>query len=271
MTLSCLRVGLNMYQDFGHKSFWQHLTKERDELEILLQEVGSRAYELILVSQNALWVLERQADSSAAVDECSGHEDQSLPSIKPGPVVSEDLYDVEDPVDVAIREKYREMWEKIWTRLARYCAPEKSVFYQERIKVIYACVRRAIYTDPSLMVVAQNYQSVTSFLNDSTLDLAIVEKLWRAIKGLYVHDVRAAIDDVLRPWNDGGDFVAVLNARVYKDPSGSPMPFHGWGHMTAFFLCYSCVRKVCKTVCISNLNGNSVIYSISGRLKTSWS
>ena len=212
--------------------------------------MGSRAYELILASQNALWVLERQAGSSAPEKDCSGHEDQTLPSTKPTPALPEDLSEVEDPVDVALRRKCREIWERIWTRLARYCAPVKSRFYQERIKVIYACVRRAVYREPSLMLVAQNYQSVTSFLNDSNLDLAIVEKLWRAIKSLYVHDVRAAIDDVLRPWNDGGDFVVVLNARVYKDLSGASLPFHAWGHMTALFLCYTCVRKVCKTVCI---------------------
>lgn len=216
----------------------------------MLQAVEKRAYELLLAAQDALWVLERQVDHSGQDGDCSGHDDRPLARTPPSstPIYNDDQLEIEDPVDVALREKRREIWEKIWTRLARYCAPSNSRFYQERIKVIYACVRRAIYIDPTLMLAAQNYVTVTSFLRDSTLDLATVEKFWMAIKGLTVDDVRAAVDDVLRPWSDGGEYVVVLNARVYKTTSGDTLPFHAWGHMAAVFLCYSCIRRACQTV-----------------------
>jgi hypothetical protein len=82
---------------------------------------------------------------------------------------------------------------KIKTRLARYCTPASSKQYNERIKVIHACVRRAVYTDAKLLVVAQNYKSVMTLLTDSTLDVRIVETLWTAIRHLGMHEVRAAI------------------------------------------------------------------------------
>jgi hypothetical protein len=215
--------------------------------------VEKRAYELILASQDALWVLERQTDSLEPSEDCSGHEDQPLGTTasSQSTETTVDRSDIEDPLDVALRQKCWELWEKIRTQLARYCAPVHSRYYHERIKVICSSVRRAIYTDPALMLVAQNYKTVTLFLRDSNIDVSTVEKLWHVIKRLNVHDVRAAIDDVLRPKDGGGEYVVVLGARVYKDLSGMSLPFHAWGHMTAHFLCYSCVRKVCKKVRIS--------------------
>jgi hypothetical protein len=103
------------------------------------------------------------------------------------------LYVVRSPADTRIRCSL--LWEKIKTRLARYCAPFSSRFYKERIRVIHACVRRAIYTDAKLLVVAQNYTTVMGLLTDATLDVRIVEKLWYAIRHLYVHEVRAAIGE----------------------------------------------------------------------------
>ncbi|KAJ7236856.1 hypothetical protein B0H12DRAFT_1139714 [Mycena haematopus] len=235
--------------DFGHKTFWHALVKQLYKIEALLSDVEQRACALLLESQNALWVLELQADQSESMqDDCSGHDDAVLSAkSKPRPSPT-DVVDVEDPLDVAIREKCNLLWEKIRTRLARYCAPAKSKFYDERITIIHACVRRAIYTDAKLLVVAQNYKNVMALLTDTALDVQTVEKLWHAIRHLYVHEVRAALDDVLRP-NDGpGEYVTVLGGRVYKDLSGISFPFHAWGHMTALFQCYSCVRRVCKTV-----------------------
>ena len=165
--------------------------------------------------------------------------------IPPAPIV---LEDIEDPIDVAIREKRVELWELIWTRLARYCAPERSRYYKERLKVIWACVCRAVWTDPTLMLVAQNYRSPKSLLKDSKLDLPTVERLWNAIKDLYVDDVRAATDDVLHPVREKGEYVVVLGTRVHKELADISLPLHGWGHLTAVDPCYSCVRKVCKTV-----------------------
>ncbi|KAJ7468940.1 hypothetical protein B0H11DRAFT_1395233 [Mycena galericulata] len=235
--------------DFGHKTFWHYLVKQLLKIESLLAEVEQRACELVLEAQNALWVLELQTDPPETPQEnCSGHDDGIFSAPRKASPSPTNVADVEDPLDVALREKCSLLWEKIKTRLARYCAPALSKYYKERINIIHACVRRAIYTDPKLLVVAQNYASVTGLLEDAALDVRIVEKLWCAIRNLYVHEVRAAIDDVLRPRDGPGEYVAVLGGRVYKDLSGGPFPFHAWGHMAALFMCYSCVRRVCKTV-----------------------
>ena len=237
-------------QDFGHKTFWYSLNKQRDEVEGILEDVERRAYELLLASQNAMWVLDQQHE--APVEECGVFDDEPLskPQKKPPPSAPIVLEDIEDPLDVAMREKRFELLGKIWARLARYCAPAKSRYYKEREAVIWACVCRAVYTDPSLMLVAQNYQLAISLVKDkdSKLDLPTVEKLWEAIKTLYVDDVRAAIDDVLHPVRSKGEYVVVLGTRLHKEPTESSLPLHAWGHMTALFPCYSCVRKVCKTV-----------------------
>lgn len=236
--------------DFGHKTFWHYLQKQREEVENLLEKVELRAYELLLDSQNAMWVLDQQHSSSEpTVEDCGVYDDEPLEKPKKHAVPQcVDLEDIEDPVDVALREKREELWEKIWTRLARYCAPARSRYYNERVAVIWSCMARAVYTDRYLMVVAQNYRYVTSMLFDAELDLPTVERLWKAIKDLYVDDVRAAIDDVLHPIRERGEYVVVFGIRVHKELSGSNLPFHGWGHMTAVFPCYSCVRRVCKTV-----------------------
>ena len=98
------------------------------------------------------------------------------------------------------------------------------------------------------MLLAQKYKSVMSLLQSSAnLDVAVVEKLWNAISNLSVFDARAAVDDVLRP-REGGDYVVVLGGRVYKDMDCTNWPFHAWGHLTAIYMCYSCVRRTCKTV-----------------------
>lgn len=239
--------------DFGHKTFWHYLKKQRTEVETILQDVERRAYELLLESQNATWVLGHQIDPDGpTAEDCHLHGDEESLS-KPasnsvGSLELDDLEEIEDPLDVAIREKRQELLEKLLTRLARYCAPFVSKYYQERLAVIWACVCRAVYTEPSLMLVAQNYENAASMLKATDLDLATVEKLWEAVKHLYVHDVRAAIDDVLHPIRNTGDYVLVLGTRVYRELSGASLPFHAWGHMTAVFPCYSCVRKVCKTV-----------------------
>ncbi|PPR03389.1 hypothetical protein CVT24_012514 [Panaeolus cyanescens] len=232
--------------DFGHRTFWHYLNKQKDEVEKLLEHVERKAYELLLASQNAMWVLDQQTDDSSP--NCFGHEDEVVTVSAPPPLSADNLQEVEDPVDVALREKRRELQEKMRTRLARYLCPYESSYYMERVRVIWACVSRAIYTDPALMLVAQNYVFVVSMLSDETLDIGMVERMWSAIKDLSVHDVRAAIDDALHPVREKGDYVQVLGTRVHKEMTGSVLPFHGWGHMTALFPCYSCVRRVCTTV-----------------------
>lgn len=247
-------------QDFGHKTFWDFLLKQRAELEILLSEVEKRAYELILKEQNALWVLKRQPEEVDLLgDDCEGHSEAPI-NMPVSRVSTYDFAEIEDPLDAALREKCAELWDKIRTRLARYCAPTRSKFYHERIKVICACVRRAIYTNPSLMFLSENYKNVYSLLKDYTLHLAIVEKLWNAIKNQTVYDIRAAVDDVLRPKSetDASEFVIVLGGKVFKDLGCTTLPFHAWGHLSAVYLCYSCIRKVCKTVRLPNIAFQSI-------------
>lgn len=114
------------------------------------------------------------------------------------------------PLDVALREKAWWFKEGIRARLVRYCAPSFSRHYEERIEVIFACVRRAVLMDLALMLIGQKYESVISLLqNSAELDVTIVEKLWKMIQTLPVCDVRAAVYDVLRRDEDG-DYMLVL-------------------------------------------------------------
>lgn len=242
--LSCCSV--QHPQDFGHKKFWQSLIKRRCGIEELLEHVERRAYELILTSQDALWVL-AEVNTEEDEEDCSGHAKTPLTKAVSITPKSVDLCDIEDPIDVALREKRTKLQEKIWTQLAQYCAPRISIYYQERLNVIWAYVRRAIYTDATLMITAQNYKHPAALLG-ADLDLTTVEKLWHAIKHLSPNDAYAAVDDVLRPQNDKEDYILVLGARVYRNRSLRDFSFHAWGHMTAIFMCYSCVRRSCKTV-----------------------
>jgi len=219
-------------------------------VEGILENVEQRAYEILLASKNATWVLDdRQASTDEQAEECGVYDEEPLTKAPVKTVVpASQEEEVEDPLDVAIREKKEEIWEKIWTRLARYCSPARSKYHSERNAVIWSCICRAVYRDPMLMIVAQNYQDVKSLVTDTSLDLLTVEKLWTAIKELTVDDVRAAIDDILHSRRQTGDYVVVFGTRLHKELSRQSLPFHGWGHMTALFPCYSCVRRVCRTV-----------------------
>ncbi|KAJ6586165.1 hypothetical protein B0H19DRAFT_1111607 [Mycena capillaripes] len=234
--------------DFGHRKFWDFLVDQRYRTESLLAAVEQRACSLLLESQNALWVLDLQRKLPASRKYCSGHKDIPFSPRRDPPLSPTNTDEGEDPLDVALRDKCHLLLRKIKTRLARYCTPASSKQYNERIKVIRACVRRAVYTDAKLLVVAQNYKTVMALLTDSTLDVRIVETIWNAIQHQGMHEVRAAIDDVLRPKKDPGEYAFVLGGRVYKDLSNRSFPFRAWGHMTAVFMCYTCARRVCKTV-----------------------
>ncbi|OJA18282.1 hypothetical protein AZE42_05879 [Rhizopogon vesiculosus] len=197
------------YQDFGHKTFWASLVRKRAEIERLMYHVEKRAYQLILQAQNALWVLDRDLDAHESVD-CSGYDDESVRRDASFQSTDGDQGTViEDPLETALREKAIEFREKIRSRLVRYCAPSASKYHAERLEVISAYVRRVIFTEPALMLLSQSYDSVMALLSDDNLDLVTLEKIWTAIKNSCVHDVRDAVDDVLRA-NDEGDYVMVL-------------------------------------------------------------
>ncbi|KAG0703558.1 hypothetical protein DFH29DRAFT_1068537 [Suillus ampliporus] len=232
--------------DFGHKAFWESLVKKRAEVERLMYYVETRAYQLILQSQNALWVLDREPDVHESAD-CSGYGDESLGRDASLHSIENDRgAAIEDPLEAVLREKAVEFLEKIRSRLARYCAPSTSRYHDERLEVIYAYVRRAIFTEPALMFLSQSYDNVMALLSDDNLDLVTLEKIWNAVKTLCVHDIRDAVDDVLRA-NSEGDYVMVLGGKIFKDASGEEWPLHAWGHMMAIYQCYSCLRMTCKT------------------------
>ncbi|KAF8837004.1 hypothetical protein BDN67DRAFT_247273 [Paxillus ammoniavirescens] len=232
--------------DFGHKIFWDNLVRKRSEVERLMFHVETRGYQLILKGQNALWVLERETDVHGTGD-CSGYDERTLGTDASfHSVENPNGIAIEDPLETVLREKAIEFREKVRTRLARYCAPSMSRFHGERLEVIYAYVRRAIYKDHSLMFVSQSYDSVMALLSDNDLDLNTLEKIWNAIKSLCVHDVQLAVDDVLR--SKEGDHVIVLGGKVFKDVSGERWPLHAWGHMMAIHQCYSCLRTTCQTI-----------------------
>ncbi|KAJ7852536.1 hypothetical protein B0H13DRAFT_2581690, partial [Mycena leptocephala] len=150
--------------DFGHRKFWNFLVDQLYKTESLLAAVEQRACSLLLEAQNALWVLDLQRKLPASRKDCSGHKDVPFSPRRDPPLSPTNTDEVEDPLDIACGTR------KIKTRLARYCTPVSSKHYNERIKVIHACVRRAVYTDPKLLVVAQNYKTVMALLTDSTLD-----------------------------------------------------------------------------------------------------
>ncbi|KAG2058133.1 hypothetical protein BDR06DRAFT_1018757 [Suillus hirtellus] len=234
--------------DFGHKAFWESLVKKRAEVERFLYYVETRAYQLILQAQNALWVLDRDSDAHDSGD-CSGYEDESLArDASFHSIESARDAAIDDPLEAVLREKSVEFLEKIRSRLARYCCtPSTSRYHDERLEVIYAYVRRGIFTEPALMFLSQSYDSVMALLNDDNLDLVTLEKIWNAVKTLCVHDIRDAVDDVLRV-NREGDYVMVLGGKVFKETSGEEWPLHAWGHMMAIYHCYSCLRTACKTM-----------------------
>ncbi|KAG2359881.1 hypothetical protein BDR07DRAFT_1452178 [Suillus spraguei] len=234
-------------EDFGHKAFWESLVKKRAEVEGFLYYIETRAYQLILQAQNALWVLDHDPDGHESGD-CSGYDDESLVrDVSFHSIESDRGAVIDDPLEAVLREKSVEFLEKIRSRLARYCAPSASRYHYERLEVIYAYVRRGIFTEPALMFLSQSYDSVMALLSDNNLDLVTLEKIWNAVKTLCVHDIKDAVDDVLRA-NREGDYVMVLGGKVFKEASGEEWPLHAWGHMMAIDHCYSCLRTTCKTM-----------------------
>jgi hypothetical protein len=87
------------------------------------------------------------------------------------------------------------------------------------------------------MLLALSYADVPSFLDDSNHDISTLRKLQQQMRSLPMTEIRAAIDDVLRPFNAKAECVTVLDIRVYKVSSGNELPFHAWGHVFAFRQC----------------------------------
>ncbi|KAJ7872865.1 hypothetical protein B0H14DRAFT_2246386, partial [Mycena olivaceomarginata] len=212
--------------DFGHRTFWLSLVNQRNELEDLLARLEGRAYDLVLESQNAAWVRDRQSQKLA---ESAEHDDQPDSGLANTP-----------PAEMKTRTSAREesatayLLEQLRWRIANYMLPISSHFYEERKHIAWAYICRAIYTDPTLMLLALNYADVPSFLDDSNHDISTLRKLQQQMRSLPVTEIRAAIDDVLRPHDEKAEYVTVLDIRVYKVSSEYKLPFHAWGHVFAF-------------------------------------
>ncbi|KAK7024077.1 hypothetical protein R3P38DRAFT_2531497, partial [Favolaschia claudopus] len=143
-------------------------------------------------------------------------------------------------------------WDAIRQSIANYMLPISSRYYVERKKIIWAFICRAIRTDPSLLVLSLEYQDVPSFLTTTEHDLLTATKLEACLGRMPLSEVRAAIDDVLRPAelpaSEDIRFTSVLGIRIYQARSQHPLPFHAWGHVLAFSSCQDCARSICYTV-----------------------
>ncbi|KAH9474649.1 hypothetical protein JR316_0013113 [Psilocybe cubensis] len=249
--IPCMEVSDRIdLKDYGHEKYRTILEDQLSETQFLFKVAEQRAYELHHASMNATG---RQDDETSDTEsENCDHLDDDPDPRKSSPISSlsqnSTLQDEMDPIKAILAEKCNNIREQIWIQLARSCAPVQSRFYVERLEVIWACVRRAVCSDPKLMLLSRKYKSAINMLKDTTLELLTVTKIWTAINNLCAEDVRAAIDDVLHPVRTTGEYVVVFKARVHKDLSHASLPFHGWGHMAAFFPCYSNIRRTCESV-----------------------
>ena len=115
-------------------------------------------------------------------------------------------------------KKSAELWEKIRTRLAWYCAPYESRFLQrsnQQLAITYIGLCLSRRSSRRLFMLVKDYNSATSMLADATFS--------------FDDDSGESLDD---------EYVVVRTQKV-RPP---------WGHMTAAFLCYSCIGQVCTMV-----------------------
>ncbi|KAK7038393.1 hypothetical protein R3P38DRAFT_2516426 [Favolaschia claudopus] len=230
-------------QDFGHRKFWEGLVQHRNELEQLLHRLEGRGYDLLLEAQNAAWV--RSQSSHESVSGCSKHHGD----FELGLDDTSDLFS-SDPLERSVfaQSESARLWEGVRWRLSCFMLPTSSIFYEERKRVVWAYFRRAIYTDPTLMILASNHVDVPTFLTDPNHDVAIAKLVQEKMRRMSTEEIWAAIADVLRPVDTETEFIVVLGMRVYKSLSGIAHPFRAWGHVFAFRSCVSCVRTICPTV-----------------------
>ncbi|KAJ7174156.1 hypothetical protein C8R43DRAFT_1205290 [Mycena crocata] len=233
--------------DFGHRTFWLSLMKQREQIEEILWHLEGRGYDLLLESQNAAWVREEQTEELSHPD-CTEHG--AIPEPTHARQRASDTRSAEHFASISDETK-AELWEDIKWDISSYMLPATSRYYEERKNVVWAYMCRVIYTDPALLLLSLNYPDVLTFLSDPNHDISIVQRLkQRMRRALRPTQIRAAIDDVLRPKDGPGaaQYVTVLGIRLYKAPSGITLPFHAWGHVFAFRLCHGCNKALCSTV-----------------------
>ncbi|KAJ7022574.1 hypothetical protein C8F04DRAFT_1048936 [Mycena alexandri] len=254
--------------DFGHRTFWLSLVKQREEVEALLTRLEGRGYDLVLESQNACWVRDRQPQESnsdwAEHNVENSHSDSHKEPVKDTPPTEAPPHRTSTPVD----DQAAISWESFRFRMASYMLPISSRYYQERKQIVWAWICRAVYTDPALMLLASARLDVPSFLTERTYDAPTAMELHRRMKSLPLTEIRAAADDILRPKDgDSGEYVTVLGIRIHKAPSGQPFPFHAWGHFLALIPCSHCTRTLCTVVADLVEHSRYVLFTGSGRFQ----
>ncbi|KAJ7351962.1 hypothetical protein DFH08DRAFT_805263 [Mycena albidolilacea] len=204
-------------KDFGYRIFWLSLVNQRNELEDLLARLEGCPYDLVLESQNAAWVRDRQSQKLA---ESAGTTTNQIPASRRAPILH--LLKRRLAHQLARSQRSHIFWNKVlrW-RVANYMLPISSHFYEERKHIAWAYMCRAIYTDPTLMLLALNYADVPSLLDDLNHDISTLRKLQQQMRSLPVTEIRAASDDVLGPHDEKAEYVTVLRARYsgLQDPS----------------------------------------------------
>ncbi|KAK7062817.1 hypothetical protein VNI00_000311 [Paramarasmius palmivorus] len=225
--------------DFGTPDNVWHLTTRLDELETVITAVEERYRELILLSEDALWLFEDIKPSgvpSQFLEACCEHPEITLEEARlPAPKDKGKQRLEFDPVGEASRRKRFGLVIGIWNYIARLCTPPESQFFQERLNVIYALIARCICFDATLFVAAWKYHTVEEFLQDLELEVPVLERLMSILSQHDVHRVRAAIDDVLCPSDVEGEKYTFLGVTLHHKLSPASFPFHAWGHWAAFF------------------------------------
>jgi len=113
-----------------------------------MYHIEKRTYQLILQARSALCISDRDPNAHKPVD-CSGYDAESL--CRDASFQSTEGHQGAVVEDSLLHEKAVEFWEKIRSRLARYFPLSTLRYHPKRLEVIYAHVRRAIFTDPALM------------------------------------------------------------------------------------------------------------------------
>ncbi|KAI3613265.1 hypothetical protein WG66_001389 [Moniliophthora roreri] len=234
--------------DFGTRMYGRLLQRKSDELDTVIAAIEERYQELLLSAEGALWVLDGNQPSgvvSQFFEACCEYPESTLEEARlPAPKDKGEHKAIVDPVEEGMKRKRYAMIIGIWDYIASLCTPPESLFFRERLNIIHAHIARCICSDATLFLTARKYKTVEDFLRDLNLDVLVLEKLIKVLSQHNVHCIRAAIDDILRPEDDTGEYFTFLGMKLHRH-LGETFPFHAWGHWAVFFPspCLCAVKK----------------------------
>jgi hypothetical protein len=152
-------------KDSGHRHFAGSLASSLQKIDVTaLYHIEARHYYLFL--QHAAWMVqnnESESDVDSDTDEQQTSTSTALSRPPPrdnGPAPQ----DGDDAIEAALAEKRHDMFFQITIRIAEGMAPLNTKWYNERLGIIYALIRRAIVRDKSLCLVAQRYPNSQELL-----------------------------------------------------------------------------------------------------------